>query len=402
MITTFYPPYHFGGDGVFVRQLSNELAQRGHHVEVVHCVDSYRLLAPREPAVPSQNHPNVAVHGLKSRFGFLSPLATQQTGIPFFKSNRIREILKKGFDVIHYHNISLVGGPKILEYGEGVKLYTLHDYWLVCPTHILFKFNRSLCKRPHCLFCSLVHKRPPQWWRYSGLLKEAIKHVDRFIVLNHFSEEMHRRRGFHLPTAYLPNFIPSPDAAASSVSPPVPNEAGGPPYFLFVGRLERLKGLHQLIRVFHRYRKARLLIAGAGSFEPRLRQLAGDRANIRFLGYLSEGPLQALYRAATAVIVPSLCYEMFPLVILEAFRQQTPVVLENLGGMPELLQESGGGYLYRTEEELIAAMDKLLEDPSSRNELGRRGYEAFRRNWTTEVHVKQYLQLIREIATGRC
>ena len=61
MITTFYPPYNFGGDGIFVQRLSNELAKRGHMVDVVHCVDSYRLLAGREPGKPYADHPNVTV-----------------------------------------------------------------------------------------------------------------------------------------------------------------------------------------------------------------------------------------------------------------------------------------------------------------------------------------------------
>jgi hypothetical protein len=47
MITTFYPPYNFGGDGIFVRQLSNELALRGHRVDVIHCIDAYRALSHR-------------------------------------------------------------------------------------------------------------------------------------------------------------------------------------------------------------------------------------------------------------------------------------------------------------------------------------------------------------------
>src|SRR6516162_6538286 len=133
MITTFYPPYNFGGDGIFVHRLSNELARRGHAVNVIHCIDSYRLLAGREPDRPYEDHPNVTVHGLQSPFGFCSPLATQQTGSPLFKSRRIRQILEESFDVIHYHNISLVGGPRILEYGNGIKLYTIHDYWFLCP-----------------------------------------------------------------------------------------------------------------------------------------------------------------------------------------------------------------------------------------------------------------------------
>jgi glycosyltransferase involved in cell wall biosynthesis len=102
-----------------------------------------------------------------------------------------------------------------------------------------------------------------------------------------------------------------------------------------------------------------------------------------------------------ALIVPSICYEIFSLVIIEAFRQQTPVILRNLGGMPELIEESGGGLVYHSEEELFVALDKLLDDPSYRNELGRRGYEAYQQNWTAEVHLKRYFNLIHEIATAR-
>ena len=47
MITTFYPPYSFGGDAVFVQRLCNELASRGHHVEIIHCRDSFRILVPQ-------------------------------------------------------------------------------------------------------------------------------------------------------------------------------------------------------------------------------------------------------------------------------------------------------------------------------------------------------------------
>lgn len=400
MITTFYPPYNFGGDGILVQRLSNELAKRGHHVEVIHCIDAFRLLARKEPTKTCQDHPNVTVHGLKSSFGFLSPLATHQTGFPLFKSAQIHKILQKGFDVIHYHNISLVGGPKILEYGQGIKLYTMHESWLVCPTHTLFRFNRSVCTRPHCFSCSLIYRRPPQWWRYSSFLKKAVKYVDVFIALSHFSKEIHHQMGLHVPMACLPNFIPSADPTTWPSTKLPMDQVREKPYFLFVGRLEKLKGLHHLISVFTSYNRAQLLIAGTGSYEAKLRQLAHGSANMHFLGYLSEGQLQVLYRQAVAVIIPSICFEMFPLVILEAFRQQTPVFLRNLGGMPELIEESRGGFIYNTEEEMMASMDRLLSDPAYRQELGLRGYEAYLRNWTPEVHLKQYFELINKIATG--
>ena len=400
MITTFYPPYNFGGDGIFVYHLSNELAQRGHQVEIIHCVDAYRLLACREPVETYENHPNVTVHGLKDRFGFLSLLTTQQIGYPFFESARIRRILNKDFDVIHYHNISLVGGPKILEYGHGIKLYTMHEYWLVCPTHVLFRFNRAPCTRPHCFFCSLMYKRPPQWWRYFGLLQTALKHVDVLISPSRFSISKHHQMGLNVPIVYLPHFLPSLEVGSPSSEGDV-GEAPEEPYFLFVGRLEKLKGLQTLIPTFRHYRKALLLIAGAGSYEPRLRQLAEGNVNVRFLGYLPTRQLQTLYRRAVAVIVPSICFEMFPLVVIEAFRQQTPAIVRNLGGVPEIIKESGGGFVYDTEEELVAAMDQLSANPSFRDELGRRGYQAYQQKWTAEAHLKHYFALIREIAAAR-
>lgn len=401
MLTTFYPPYNFGGDGIFVQQLSNELAQRGHQVEVIHCLDAYHILSSQEPVVTSKDHANVTVHGLKSPFGFLSPLATQQTGFPLFKSSRIQKILEKSFDVIHYHNISLLGGPKILEFGQGIKLYTMHEYWLVCPTHILFRFNRAPCTQPYCFACTLTFKRPPQWWRYTGLMKSAINHIDTFIAPSRFTKDKHLEIGLDKPIIHLPNFIPETDDTTSTLKETGYVKLPETPYFLFVGRLEKFKGLQTLFPVFNHYQRAQLLIAGKGSNEQRFRQLSKGSNNIKFLGHMTSRQLQILYRKAIALIVPSLCFEMFPLVILEAFKEQTPVIVRNLGGMPEPIEESGGGAIYNTDEELVAIMDRLLADPLYRRELGLRGYQAYQQKWTPRVHLKRYLSLIHEIAMAR-
>ena len=401
MITTFYPPYNFGGDGIYVHRLCNELARRGHHVEVIHCIDAYRLLARHEPANSYEDHPNVTVHGLKSPFGFLSPLATQQTGSPYFKSHRLRDILDKGFDVIHYHNISLVGGPKILEYGTGIKLYTMHEYWLVCPTHVLFRFNRAACTQRHCFTCGLMYKRPPQWWRQSGMMQSAIQHVDAFIAPSRFSKEIHHRMGLDARIVHISHFIPGAGNGAALPLRRPQHEPEQKPYFLFVGRLEKIKGLQTLIPVFRRYQKAQLWIAGDGGYLPQLRRLAKGTDNVRFLGYRTKDELQELYRNATALVVPSLSFEIFALVILEAFVQQTPVILRNIGGMPEIIQDSGGGLMYDTDQELLTAMDQLLNDSCYRDRLGAAGHKALEQNWSADAHLKSYFALIDEIAASR-
>ncbi len=397
MVTTFYPPYHFGGDAIFVQRLANALANRGHHVEVIHCQDAYRLLAGKTLTENDDHHPNVTVHRLKSPAGFLSPLSTQQIGRPWFKAGPIRRVLDAGFDVIHFHNISLVGGPGILSYGQGVKLYTLHEYWLGCETHVRFKFNRDACPQPKgldCAMCSVVHRRPPQLWRYSGLVNTGVKHVDAFIAPSRFSQAWHQQMAFDTPIVHLPHFVPEIPASSGGE---VAGSNAEAPYFLFVGRLEKLKGLQTLIPVFRRYPYAQLWIAGSGRFEPELRRLADCHDRIRFLGHQSGAQLRALYRHAVAVLVPSVWQEVFGLVILEAFQHRTPAIVRNRGGMPELIDESQGGFVYDTDAELVTALDRLLHEPGLRRRLGQQAYRAYRRTWTTDVHVQRYLNLVSEI-----
>ena len=392
MITTFYPPYSFGGDGVFVKQLSNELARRGHEVEIVCCQDAYNLLAggKRLKPIHDQDHPRVTVHSLKSPWGFLSPLATHQSGRPILKSSKIKKILQRPFDVIHYHNVSLIGGPAILQYGEAVKVYTLHEYWLICPTHLLFKFNRKICARRHCLPCVLTHRRPPQVWRYTDAIAEAVNHVNIFIAPSTFSKKTHLQMGLKIPIIELPHFSARWDSHEQSAE----LSTAEAPYFLFVGRLEKIKGLQEVLPLFRQYQRAQLRIVGAGDYEPVLRRLAKDVPNIQFLGYRSGEELGLLYKHAVATIVPSLWHEVFGMVILESFAQRTPVIVRNRGGMPQLVKESGGGFVFDTTAELLSAMERLLENPSLRQRIGMFGYEAFRSKWGAEVHIARYLNIV--------
>ena len=129
--------------------------------------------------------------------------------------------------------------------------------------------------------------------------------------------------------------------------------------------------------------------------------MAQDSPNIKFLRYQSGEELRILYEQAVATIVPSLWYEVFGIVILESFAQRTPVIVRNRGGMPKVIEESGGGYVYDTEKELLRAMDQFWGDQNLRDALGRRGYEALQHKWRAEPHIQHYLELIKQIATAR-
>lgn len=401
MITTFYPPHHFGGDAGFVRLLGHALARRGHRVEVIHDVDAFRMLAGGVEPEPLPEPAGVRVHGLRSRLGPLSCLATQQLGRPVVQGRRIRRILREGgFDVIHFHNVSLVGGPGILACGDGIKLYTAHEHWLVCPTHALWRHDRELCTGRQCLRCTLHHRRPPQVWRGTGLLERMARHVDAFCSPSRFSAEKHREFGFARDFDVLPPFLP--DRVPGPEAPRGPaDEAGERPLFLFVGRLEKIKGLQEVIPLFDDDAPADLWIAGAGSHEGPLRRLAEGRRRVRFLGFLRAEALPSLYARARALLVPSLCYEVFPMVVLEAFREGTPVVARRLGPFPEIVEQSGGGLLFDSTDDLREALWRLAGDAPLGVRLGEAARQAFRERWSEDAGLERYFSLIRRIARRR-
>jgi len=396
MVTTFYPPHHFGGDAMYVYRLSNALARRGHDVTVVHNVDAYRILRRSEPEGSFPNEPGVTVHPIRSTLGPVSPLVTYLTGRPGLTRPQLDRIFAaKRFDVVHFHNISLMGGPRVLAYGDGLKLYTVHEHWLVCPMHTLWKYNRRPCEKPQCFRCSLSFHRPPQLWRYTNLLERATRNVDVFLSPGRYAAERHRERGFPREIRHLPPFVPT-DSAAQWDSP-----APERPYFLFVGRLERLKGVQTLIEAFRSYTAADLLVVGDGNYGPALREQAAALPRVRFLGRVEPSSLGALYERAIAVLLPTLGYEVFPFVSIEAFAHGTPAIVRDFGGLTEAVEDSGAGLTYRTNAELVEAMESLCTDPARRAELGERGRRACRERWSEESHLRAYFGLIDHARTTR-
>lgn len=397
MVTTFYPPYHFGGEAMYLYRLSNELARRGHRVTVVHCVDAFRTLTKAPPRGQFPQHENVTVHRLQSRLGPVSPLVTYLSGRPGLKAPELRRIFAgERFDVVHFHLVTLFG-PDVLAFGgDATKLYTTHDHWLVCPMYDLWKQNRELCEQPECLRCTLSFRRPPQLWRYTGLLERRLREIDLFLAPSRSTIEQHRRRGFDYPMRQLPYFLPLAEASAPPPPGPVEGPRPGRPYFLFVGRLVKLKGAQTLIEAFRRYDAADLLIAGDGVYANELRRQAAGLDHVRFLGRVHPDTLRGLYAGATAVLVPSLVYETFGFITLEALAQRTPVIATELGAVGELARESGGGLTYGSEDELIAAMEQLRTEPRLREALGERGHAGFVERWSEEPHLQQYLELVDE------
>lgn len=397
MVTTFFGGHSFGGDAAYVDRLCQALCRRGHEVHVYYCVDAFSTVRGTHPLREYTPHPGLHLHPLKSSYGILSPLATQATGLPLFKSRALRAALDcPDTDVVHFHNISLVGGPGVLGLGtnrRAVRIMTAHEHWLICPMHLLWKYDRRPCDGPSCVRCSLAGRRPPQAWRLTGAIGRGLRQLDGLIFPSRHALEEHRRRGIgaEVPLVHLPYFLPDDWSQGIEDEEPEPTRR---PYLAAAGRLVAMKGFQRLIPMMKYLPEADLRIAGTGPYEPALRALAEGLPNVFFEGLLGGARLARLFRGARAVVVPSLFPETFGYVVLEAFAVGTPVVVHEAGGaLLETGVHSGGGLGYRNDGEMLLALRRMIHDDDL-HELAAHGFAQRIGEWSETEHIHRYFEWI--------
>jgi glycosyltransferase involved in cell wall biosynthesis len=260
--------------------------------------------------------------------------------------------------------------------------------------HLLWKYDRKPCDAPSCLSCSLQGRRPPQVWRATRAIERGLRHLDALVFPSRHALEEHRRRGLaaHVPLVHVPYFLPDDWSAGVEQEPRTVLDR---PYVAAAGRLVKMKGFQRLIPLMRFLPEIDLRIAGTGPYEPALRAMAANLANVRFEGLLGGRELATLFRHARSVVVPSLFPETFGYVVLESFAVGTPVIVHEGGGaLYETGFLSGGGLSYRTDTELLTAVRRMVHDRALHDELAASGVAMRMGPWSETEHVDEYLGLI--------
>jgi glycosyltransferase involved in cell wall biosynthesis len=152
--------------------------------------------------------------------------------------------------------------------------------------------------------------------------------------------------------------------------------------------------VHTLIPQFARYPHADLLIVGDGEDEAMLRTTAAGVPNVHFAGRAPNDQLTGYYAHALAVLCPSVGYETFGIVLIEAMRARVPVIARRIGPFPEIVESSGGGLLYDDDDQLAACLARVQQDAELRAAMADRGYRASVERWSESVVIPQLLELI--------
>jgi glycosyltransferase involved in cell wall biosynthesis len=384
MTSTFYPPYHIGGDAVHVKYLAEELVRRGHEVHVIHNIDAYRF--KRRGGLPQQEETGVHLHPVETIVGRISPVLTFITG-----SNRKVEgllerlIAEESPDWVHHHNISLLGA-RILSIGDTPRLYTAHDYWLACQRSDLLYVGHEECGDPKCFRCSIRSKRPYQTWR-SRTLRKCISMIDLVIAPSSFMASVLKQR-LGIDSAVLPNFVPMPSISGSRDK--------SNRYFLFASVLEKHKGLDLLLEAYKNGQmSSELHITGKGSLEKMVREYEGEMGGkIRYLGYVGRDELLSEIRSALALVLPSQWHENSPLSCIEALALGIPLVVSGKGGLPELVSDPRSGLICGpTAADISNTLQIMESDPGLRDMLSRNASQLYLKKHTPERYVDAYISL---------
>jgi glycosyltransferase involved in cell wall biosynthesis len=192
--------------------------------------------------------------------------------------------------------------------------------------------------------------------------------VDLFITPSEFLGRKLREYGIRNETVRIPNFI--------DVSSIVPGHQKAD-YFIYYGRLSKVKGVHTLLAAMRQVRRSHLFIAGTGDEEEHLRQYATEYGldNVSFLGHLPAEKLFPLVREAQFSVVPSEWYENYSMSVLESLASGTPVIGANIGGIPEQVKDGRNGLLFESGDAhaLAGKIDFLLDRPDLIGRMGQIG-----------------------------
>jgi glycosyltransferase involved in cell wall biosynthesis len=387
MTSSFFPPFHVGGDATHVEYLSNLLGQNGYKVNVLHSIDAYKIKRRDKISLKTKAQPNVATHAISSPIGVLEPLISYTIGKSPFTTKEFAKLVDKTRpDVVHHHNLSLLGYNLLQKRGQYKSIYTAHDYWLICQTNNLFKNKNEICRKKDCFHCSIRSKRIPQTWRQNPNFNKALNNIDLIISPSKYVASQLVDLDKKIVT--IPNFVPAPPVQFEKIIKG--------PYFLFLGMLEKHKGILQLLDLFREAKdklNLKLVIAGGGSLSTYIvdyirRYSLND--SVIFMGFTDNKTKYSLYKHAKAVIIPSIWPENAPLVALEALSVGTPVIGSNQGGLPEILSKFDTQFVFNDWQELKNTLLSLsIED----KHIGI-NKETFDRYFSPRAYVNNYLRTI--------
>jgi len=328
-------PYNIargGGVQEVVRALCDDLNKRGH---------TAKIITPQPREIEDANLKDVIFIG--GAADLYSPMHTFAQVSASVSTEAIDAVLEaEQFDVLHFHEpwVPMLS-RQILSRSKSINVATFH------------------AKIPETIVSQTVMKAVMPY------LKSVLKYLDEITAVSDAAAE-YIGTMTDQPITIIPNGIDLTSYARQPESVAVSEN----PMILYIGRLEKRKGLKFLIKAFQQVQAkqpdARLVIAGDGPDREKLEDMVGDLQlpNVTFLGYISDKQKHDLLSEATVFCSPAIFGESFGIVLLEAMAYNLPVVAGNNVGYASVMQGVGGLSLVNPEDsaEFARRLDMFINE----------------------------------------
>lgn len=340
-----------GGVQSHVNEIADQFRNWGHRVRIVAPASSPDSISdpdfvPMGRAVPLPSAGSVA-----------------RVSLSVWLHPRIKDLLaRESFDVVHSHEpLSGYVPLAALTMADGrktVNIATFHSY-----------------------------RQRRVWWAIGSdkLANPLLNPLDGRLAVSRPAAEFINR---HFPGDYrvIPNGIRVEDFARAA---PLPELMDGKTNILFLGRLEKRKGLRYLLSAYSKLKwdtpGLRLIVVGGGSPDAESYRIMGERnlQDVIFTGRVSDDMRARYFKSAHVYCSPATGNESFGIVLLEAMAAGAPVVATGIAGYASVIRHGHDGLLVppKDEDALAAAIETLVRDPSLHARLSANGVrtaDAFR------------------------
>ncbi len=313
-----------------------------------------------------------------------------------------RLIREKEIDLVHVHNTLPLVSPSVFyaAFASGVPVVmSVHNFRLLCPGALFYR-NGKACEE--CVKRGLL--RSVKYGCYRGSRLQTLLCVISmkihkiagtykriyYICLTEFNKE----KLLYLKDIRPERVFVKSNFAGDGEEKLSPKERAD--YFLYGGRLEEEKGVKILLKAFQKLVDENLVICGEGSLHGWCEDYIKRHSmkNVTLKGPVSGGEMKEYMGRAKAVIVPSLWYEGFPMVMAEAYGMGTPVIGSDKGNVGRLLEESGCGWKFETgdADSLAKAVKRCHKGQADFKGDGKR---INKEEWFKEGNYKRLVQIYR-------
>ena len=305
--------------------------------------------------------------------------------------------------IIQMHNkIS----PSIVDAAKEMKIPVVHrisDFQYMCPNALFYndrigvceeclKGNRMACVKNKCVLNSSVYSGIKVMAKWLHDVMKIHKRIDAFVVPSEFTyKKLHEYGIPYEKLNHIPTFF-----NLKEMNPQVTYE----PFVLYVGRLEKQKGLMTLVKAF-KDSPYQLNIIGFSNdgYEKELKAYAGENKNIEFLGRMDFEQIASYLKSCLCIVVPSEWYDNSPNSLIESYAFKKAVIATDFGSLQYMVSnaETGLKFKYADAKDLITKVQYMFKHQEEAKKMGENGYKLIETVYSPEAHYQQLVGVFNKV-----